>query len=225
MKPPFQLFGTAHLTMLLVGLAGLVLLVRYLKTGGVVQNRRRDVRVFTVVFLLIELALIGSKIAAGEWTMQYNLPLHLCDISAVTILFALFTRSRLAFQLGWFWGLTGGLMAVLLPNLQFVDWYFVPFFIWHLFLIAGPVYQLYSDGYRLDYRSIYTALGITVVLGAVMFVVNRQLGSNYMFVNEKISSFDAIGLPGFPAYLPYLLVLALVMFHLMWGVSLLLKRG
>lgn len=216
MKPPFLLFGPAHLTAFTACFLLLIALVFYLKKVNSAGHRRRDIWIFTIVFLLIETALVGSKIAAGEWTVQYNLPLHLCDISAFTILYALHTRSEKAFQLGWFWGITGGLMALLLPNLQFVDWYFVPFFIWHSFLIAGPLYQLFTDGFTLPYRSIYTAFFATAGLSVVLFFINLLLGSNYMFVNERISSFEALGLPEFPGYLPYLAVMGLVMFHLVW---------
>lgn len=219
MKPPFQFFGIPHLAALAACFLSLIFLLLYLKKRHNPRNRTRDIRVFTIIFLLIEVALIGSKIASDEWTPQYNLPLHLCDISAITILIALHFRSKTAFELGWFWGFTGGLMAILTPNLQFIDWYFIPFFIWHLFLIAGPVYQFLADNYEVPYRSIYTTLAATILLSGIMFLINSWLGSNYMFVNEKISSFDALGLPDFPAYLPYLVVIGLIMFHLVWGIA------
>jgi hypothetical integral membrane protein (TIGR02206 family) len=225
MRSPFQLFSTLHLSVIACCLLALLLLVFYLKKGTSPIYRRRDIMIFTVVFLLIEAALVGSKIAAGEWSLQYNLPLHLCDISAITILVALYTRSKTAFELGWYWGFVGGLMAILMPNLQFIDGYFIPFFVWHLFLIAGPIYQLLTDRLTLTYKSIYRALGTTVLLGCGMFVVNRWLGSNYMFVNEKITSFDAIGLPDFPSYLPYLVLIAGVMYHLVWGVGVWFSRS
>jgi hypothetical integral membrane protein (TIGR02206 family) len=212
----FQLFGTPHLIVLVSSAVLMVLLHRYVRNGKHHANRQRDVWVLTIVFLLIEVALVGSKIVAGEWDIRYNLPLHLCDISAVTILYALHARSERAFQLGWYWGIVGGLMAMLVPNLQTINWYFVPYFVWHLFLIAGPVYQMSTDGFRLPYRSIYTTLGVTILLSTVMFVFNRWLGSNYMFVNEKISSFDALGLPDFPWFLPCILGLAWVLFHGVW---------
>lgn len=219
----FQLFSPTHFSVIAGCLLAVLLLVLYLRNGHSRTFRRRDVLIFTVVFLMIEVALVGSKIATGAWSVQYNLPLHLCDISAITILFALYTRSRRAFELGWYWGFVGGLMAILMPNIQFVDWYFVPFFVWHLFLIAGPVYQLFTDGFTLTYPSIYRALGTTILLGCGMFVLNGFMGSNYMFVNEKIPPFEAIGLPDFPRYLPYLVVIAGVMFHVAWGVGIALS--
>ncbi len=225
MRTPFQLFSTLHLAVIACCVLAMFWLVVYLKKDNSHLYRRRDITVFTVVFLVIEVALVGSKIASGDWTVQYNLPLHLCDISAVTILFALYTRSKTAFELGWYWGFVGGLMAILMPNLQFIDGYFIPFFVWHLFLIAAPVYQLFTDGFTLAYRSIYVALGTTVLLGCGMFLVNRWLGSNYMFMNEKITSFDAIGLPDFPSYLPYLVLIAGGMFHLVWGVGGVLSKS
>jgi hypothetical integral membrane protein (TIGR02206 family) len=224
MRPTFQLFSPLHLFVIATCLLAMLWLVVYLQKGRGVSNRRRDIMIFTIVFLLIELALVSSKIATGDWSARYNLPLHLCDISAITILIALHTRSKPAFEMGWYWGFVGGLMAILMPNLQFVDGYFIPFFVWHLFLIAGPVYQLMTDGFTLTYGSIYRVLGATVLLGCVMHALNRHLGSNYMFVNEKIGPFEAIGLPDFPYYLPYLLLMAGALYHLAWGAGVRLGR-
>jgi hypothetical integral membrane protein (TIGR02206 family) len=212
----FQLYGLPHVTVLTGCLALFGAIWWYARSGKGRLHRQRDVWIFTIVFALIEVALIGSKIASGEWDMRYNLPLHMCDISAFTILYALHSRSESAYRLGYYWGCVGGLTAMLVPNLQTITWYFVPYFIWHLFLIAGPVYQRWTDEFTLPYKSIYTTLGITILIGAVMFGLNTQLNSNYMFVNEKISSFDAIGLPDFPWFLPWLAVLTFVLFHVAW---------
>ena len=119
----------------------------------------------------------------------------------------------------YFWGFVGGMMGILLANLQFIDWYFVPFFVWHLFLIAGPVYQLFTDDFEIPYKNIYKAIFATILLASAMHFFNAWLGSNYMFVNEKISSFDALGLPEYPMYLPYLALMMLAMYHLVWLVS------
>ncbi len=216
MKIPFQLFGLWHILALIAAAISMILIVFYAKNKQNVANRRRDVWIFTVVFLLIEIALIVSKIIAKEWSVRYNLPLHLCDFSAITIIFALHTRSKTAFELGYFWGFVGGIMAMLTPNLQFMDWYFVPFFVWHLFLIAGPIYQLFIDNFDIPYKNIYKTMLITVILAGIMHVFNAWLGSNYMFVNEKISSFDALGLPEYPLYMIYLGAMMLVLFHFVW---------
>ncbi len=223
MRPTFQLFSPLHLSAIAICILAMLWLVFYLRKGRGASNRRRDIMVFTIVFLLIEVALVSSKIANGDWSAQYNLPLHLCDISAITILVALFTRSKQAFEMGWYWGFVGGSAAILMPNLQFVDGYFIPFFVWHLFLIAGPVYQLLTDGFTLTYKGIYHVLGMTVLLGSIIYLINCQLGSNYMFVNAKISAFDAIGLPEHPYYLPYLLLIAAVLYHLAWKIAVWLR--
>jgi hypothetical integral membrane protein (TIGR02206 family) len=221
---PFQLFDHNHLLAIVACFLGLIAVVFYAKKQQAIQHRKRDVWIFTIVFILIEMALITSKVIQKEWSIQYNLPLHLCDFSAFTIIYALHTRSRKAFELGYYWGCVGGLMAIATPNIQTIDWYFVPFFVWHLFLIAGPFYQMLVDNFHLTYKSIYTTMATTLVLASTMMLFNRWLGSNYMFVSEKISSFDALGLPDYPYYLPYLGLIALAMFHVFWAVSLIVRK-
>ncbi len=224
MAQPFYLFSNLHFEMILGCLLCLAVVIFYARQEKTKQYRQRDIWIFTLVFLCIEMALVGSKVIAKEWSVEQNLPLHLCDISAMMILYALFSKSKRAFELGYYWGTVGGLMGIMTPNLQTVNWYFVPFFVWHLFLICGPFYQLLVDRFTLSYRSIYETLGITVALALVMMGFNHFLGSNYMFVNQKISSLDALGLPDWPNYLPYLTLIALVMFHIFWGISILVRK-
>jgi hypothetical integral membrane protein (TIGR02206 family) len=224
MKTPFQIFSSLHLLTIAGCVVALVLLFFYAKNIKNQAKRKRDAWIFTIIFLLIEVALIGSKIIAKEWSIQQNLPLHLCDISAFTILIALHTQKKSLYTLGFFWGFTGGVMAILLPNLLFVDWYYLPFFIWHLFLIAIPMYQMLTDKINLSYRSIFEAMLYTILLGGLMLVINRFLHSNYMFVSEKIPSFDALGFPAHPYYLIHAVGLGLIVYHLAWFLSKLILR-
>lgn len=211
----FTLFSAVHIA----AIAGSLVFVWLIwLLGGLVGQRpalRPWVNLGSIVLLAaIYIALTISKILTNQWSVEYNLPLHLCDLSAWTIVYALATRKPAAFEAGFYWGLVGGLMAILLPNLGQIDWYFIPFFIWHAFLIAGPLYMMRADNLWPTSRGLYRSLALVIAIGAVMMPLNSLLHSNYMFLNESISSFEAMGLPDWPGYLPFLLVMALALFWL-----------
>ena len=61
------------------------------------------------------------------------LPLHMCTLSVFSISFFLLTRKRIFYEAAFFWGIGGGLMALLQPDtpLDFPDLVFIIFYLSH----------------------------------------------------------------------------------------------
>jgi hypothetical integral membrane protein (TIGR02206 family) len=78
------------------------------------------------------------------------LPLHLCDIAAMTAGFALLTRHPALCALTYFWGLAATLQALLTPaiGLGFPSWPFITFFIQHFAIVAAALYLPVVEGWR-----------------------------------------------------------------------------
>lgn len=211
---PFQLFSPIHG---LAAIASLISVFLAWRLGGMNLQpvTRQWVRRGSLALMIaLYIAMNLYSVVYGEWSLRYNLPLHLCDLSVWIIVFALFYRSQIAFELGFYWGLTAGFMALIFPKLERTDAYLIMFFVWHAFLIAGPLYQMRADDLWPTRRGLFRSLGIAIVLGLVMMGLNPLLNSNYMFVNESISSFQAMGLPEWPGYLPWVIGLAMGLFWL-----------
>lgn len=221
---PFVHYGSLHGAITLAGLLLIVGIYRYAGTPLAMARKKRDAWVFFGVMLGIYLFLTVSKIMAGAWTIQGNLPLHLCDISAWTLIYALFSRRRWAMEAGYYWGLTGGLLAFGVPNVTVIDAYLVPFFLWHALLTAIPLYQMQQENYCPSHGGIYRTMAITVAIALVVMVINPLLGSNYMFLSEKIPAMDAIGLPDYPYYLPLTVPLGIAIWYVWWGIAKLLRK-
>jgi len=120
----------------------------------------------------------------GWLDARYALPLELCDISGFAIMIALWTRRQMVFELAYYWGLSGALLAILMPDMpaDIPTIELVRFFFIHIGIVAAVFYLGPGLGMEPRPRSEWKVFGITLGCGAVVGVVNQWLGSNYMYV-------------------------------------------
>src|SRR4051812_42909781 len=143
MSPQFVPFGPSHLTAIAVILAvplALALLARHEHLG---RHADRLTRLGLALFLLLGWAgwtLVNGL--RGELTLEFSLPMHLCDWAQIAMIAALLTRCQFLYELGYFWGLGGTLQGVLPPTVyyDFPDPQFIFFFIEHGGIIASLLY-------------------------------------------------------------------------------------
>jgi hypothetical integral membrane protein (TIGR02206 family) len=209
-------FSILHGNIVLGGIALIVLTAWYAKNHANENTYKRDTFIFLLLMSGIYLLLTITKIIQKEWTLQGNLPLHLCDISAWTLVYALFTKKKWAFEAGYFWGMSGALLAFGVPNIETVDWYLIPFFVWHAFLAAAPIYFMLTQHTHPTHRGLWNTVGLTIIVGLVIKGINHWLGSNYMFVNEKIPAMNLIGFPEYPIYIFLLIPIMIALFYVFW---------
>ena len=195
---PFILFGTGHLAAL-----GLILLI----CGLSVLFRARwteKARMVTRIGLCVLIYLCEGSWqiwmwAIGSWSVQGMLPLWLCSITSWTIPILLILRNRRYFEWVYFMGLIGASMALLTPDLMqygFPHFRFLEYFTVHGAIIIAVVYMAAVEGYRPYRSSILKAVIITDVYWAFCGVVNRWLGSNYLYTQGKLptpSVLDVLG--------------------------------
>ncbi|MEY4903910.1 MAG: hypothetical protein RLZZ292_1725 [Bacteroidota bacterium] len=215
-RPTFQLFSALHGYAVLGGIAFVIGIYFLAKTLNNPVEKRRDAKLYILLIIAIYLLLTITKVVQKEWSMAWNLPLHLCDISAWVLGYALYSRNQTAFQLGYYWGAAGALFGFGTPSIQFVDWYMIPFFFWHALLLAAPVYLMVTEGFRPSHKGVFLAWIWVCLIGVVLLGVNYFLGGNYMYVSQRIPPMEMMGLPEWPTYLVYLIPLMLVLFYLFW---------
>ncbi|MBL7979693.1 MAG: TIGR02206 family membrane protein [Bacteroidetes Order II. Incertae sedis bacterium] len=216
--PPFVWYGPYHLIAL--GLTFLFLLImglvaRYYRTPTQQQNMARFL---TMAFIGFYGWITTLEVQGGFWSLAEGLPFHLCDISAITLSYAALTRKFWAFEAGYYWGLGGGLAGLLLPELPYEDIYAAPFFFWHALLVATPLYLVLAYDMRPTFRGIFRTLGITAVLAipigvAVWLIPN----ANYMFLGHAPIAAEALGMPIWPYYIPYIGLLGLILFAVLYA--------
>jgi len=216
----FQPFSSQHLTAVIVGGLVIASLLIAGRRGGSAR------RLATAVLAFLNLAAYPLNIAAwiahgGAIPLDNLLPLHLCDIAALTAGFALLTKRPALCALTYFWGLAATLQALLTPSLGlgFPNWPFVSFFIQHFAIVGAALYLPIVEGWRprqplwSDPLRVYAW---SVVYLAFALAVNRLLETNFAFASrppDNPSLIDHLG--PWPWYLFSMQGIALGLFLLL----------
>ncbi|MBF5046647.1 TIGR02206 family membrane protein [Aggregicoccus sp. 17bor-14] len=212
MPPRFTLFGPAHLaTLALTVLVTAVLVLRCRRGHGC------PTRALGAVLLTLALTDI---VIEGGWGAGWLdvLPLQLCDVALLLACIALLTRRQLAYELTYFWGLAGSLLAMVTPELAaaFPHPRFLAFFALHAGVVVTAVVLTWGVGMRPGRRAVLRVLGWTNLYALFIGAVNQLLGTNYLYLCRKPSTptlLDAFG--PWPWYLLVGEVVALVLFLLL----------
>ena len=162
-------------------------------------------RTLAVVFAAFLVPVEVYRLLPGQSGVMHSLPLQLCDLAAMAVVWALWSHSRTAFALTYFWGLTLTSQAFLSPELNGPDFpsiEFLAFFGMHSLVLWAAVYLTWGVGLRPDWRSYRIALLVTIGWAVVMFAVNHVAGTNYGFLNAKPTAKSLLDLLGpWPLYL------------------------
>ncbi len=194
---PFVLFGVDHLTALAI-IALLNLALFFLR--GFLTPRKRKLFRYTLAGLLVinRLALHTWYLINDQWSIQWQLPLHLCSLFLWLSVYMLLKRSYPVFEFAYFLGIGGAVQALLTPDAGiygFPHFYPVQFFISHGGIITAAVYMAVVEGYRPAWSSIRKVFLWGNVYLIFVTLVNLSIGSNYMYTLRK---------PHVPTLLDYL---------------------
>jgi hypothetical integral membrane protein (TIGR02206 family) len=149
--------------------------------------------------------------------VQQSLPLHLSDMLRLVTAYALWSRQPWAVALTYYWGLTFNPQAILTPDLHpdiapVLE--IVSYWSQHVLVMWAAVYLTWGLGFRPNWRSYRLALVITVAWAAVVFAINRALGTNYGYLNSKPSGVSLLDLMG---GWPWYLLVALSLLAAVWA--------
>ena len=216
---PFKLFGVPHL----VALGAMVLIVvALLWVGeGFPVAWRGPFRYALAAFLVLqELVLHGWRWATGQWSIQKQLPLHLCSVMIWLSAVMLLTGSYPLYEFAYLLGIAGATQAFLTPDAGpygFPHFRFFQVFVSHGAIITAAVYMTAVEGYRpvpLSLVRVFVAGNLYVL---VVFWINRAIGSNYLFIAHKPETASPLDLlPDWPWYILYIEGFALVAMLLLY---------
>ena len=201
-RVPFDLFGPVHLaTIAALAAAGIWLIRAGLATDE--RGRRRLRLALGLAILVLLLARHVWKAATGLWAVENDIPLHLCAIMAWVTVFGLWTRHPRALRLMYFLGVAGAVQALLTPDAEFGAAHFTFFESAgsHGAVVIAGVWAVTVEGYRPAARDPWIALGLLNLYAAIVFPINRLLGSNYLYLIEKPAGPTILDFfPGWPWY-------------------------
>lgn len=200
----FVLFGTAHLIGL--GLVATVCLGIWLARNRFTPQAQRRTRWGLVSLIyLCEGSWQIWMWSTGQWTIQGMLPLWLCSVTSWTMPLLLIARSRRYYQWAYFMGIIGAFMALLTPDLMqygFPHYRFIEFITLHGAIIVAVVYMTAVEGFRPTWGGLLRVFIITNLYWLFCAMVNRLIGSNYLYTQGKLPTPSLLDLLGpYPWYL------------------------
>jgi hypothetical integral membrane protein (TIGR02206 family) len=216
MSAPFQAFSSSHQVVLwsTVGLLILLALARRWQVGAAVLLERS---LGLALILSWPLAAI-SHARFGTLELGNALPLHFCDIAAVSGGIALWTRHRLACEIVYFFGLAGTLQGLLTPNLKvdYPDPRFFAFFILHAGVVVAALHVVTSLRCPPRTGAVLRMFGVTMTYAATVGLINAVLHTNYGFLchkPEQASLMDSLGV--WPWYIASMVLLCMLLYTLL----------
>lgn len=214
--PPlaFQLFGAAHVAMLLL----IVVIPLALSLWSQRSAAARERIPWAMAILIVANLLLHVRDIAGNTNWAAHLPMHLCDWAGMTAILALLRGRQLAYELTYFWGLAGTLQALLTPDLSpeasFAS--VALFFLGHGLVLTTAIYLTSGLGMRPGPDAVWRAFAGLNVYALVAGVTNAAFGTNYGYLAAKPdrpSLLDHLG--PWPLYILSVEALALVLFGLL----------
>ncbi len=216
----YEMFGTEHLlSMAIVSLLGFVIIF-FTKKYGSERGKQYVAIALSLLLIIPEIPDLLYRTYVLVEPLKTNLPLHLCGISLYIVTFGLITRNYLAFEIAYFWGLGGALMAILSPG----DIFYFPhtlniiFYSSHSLIIIGVLYMVFMFGYRPTFKSLIKASVLNVLYMGLIAPVNLLLDTNYLFLRYKPKGDTFIDFMGpWPWYLLSMAVAAVIFYSVLFA--------
>lgn len=217
--PSFKLFTPPHLVFLGLILLGVLFLIYLRKRDNPSLNN--TFRWTLAVFLILqETSYHAWNITVDTWTIKTMLPLHLCAAFIYLSAYMLITRNRYVYELTYLAGMSGAIQALLTPNIvgyNFPHYRFFQFFAAHGSIVIAALYMTIVERFRPTWRSFIKVFCWLNIYFVFVFIANKIIGSNYMFVMHKPENPSLLDFMGpWPVYILVGEVVALIMFLILY---------
>ncbi len=217
---PFEIFGNSHIATLLTIIAIAFILPISLKD-------KESEKILIAKFLGISTIILELiKPFIWHYSMDFPwarlIPIHMCNLSTIFIGIFLLTKKRIFFEVSFFWGIGGGLNALLTPDVpkNFPDPQYVLFFVGHGLLIVAIVFASLGLKNRPTLSSVRNGIYFSLAVLPIIYLVNILIGppANYWYlavkpVGESLLDF----FPNPPFHIPLLIILGIVVFYLIYS--------
>jgi hypothetical integral membrane protein (TIGR02206 family) len=175
-------------------------------------------RALAVVLVVSELAWWVWVGAHNALSIQFSLPLQLCDLAGFVAAFALWFRTPFLVELTYFWGIAGTLNSIVTPDVSdhFPSFSFLQYYASHAAIVAAAFFLV--AGLRMVPRPWAAArvYALTAGLLAVDAVVDAATGANYLYLRHVPGGHTLLDVMGpWPWYIATGAVLAAVFFGLL----------
>ena len=162
---PFELLGSVHLITIVAIIAVTVLLPKFYKNKSEDQKSVMSKIIATVIALHVIISPYKDLyILANPYDWRETIPLHMCDLSEIFLIWFLLGGPRILYLCAFFWGLAGASMAILTPDISHHDLDYIFFMVGHGMILVGIMYATVSLGNRPYAKDILKVSAITALI-------------------------------------------------------------
>ena len=218
---PFQLFGTVHLLTIFTVIIVSIFLPKFYKDKS--ENQKSLMNKIIASIIAAHVIISPYKdlyLLATPYDWRETIPLHMCDLSEIFLIWFLLGGPRILYLCAFFWGLGGASMAILTPDISHHDLDYIFFMIGHGMIIVGIMYATVSLGNRPYAKDILKVSAITAfILLPIVYVINLILGdpANFWYLMAKPDGASLMDVfPEPPLHLLVITPLAIAVFYLIY---------
>ena len=218
---PFVMFSNSHLVTLLI-----IISIAFLLPAIIKNKRREDKLLIAKVLGCAAICLELVKPFIWHYSMDFPwarlIPIHMCNLSTIFIGIFLLTDKRIFFEVSFFWGIGGGINALLTPDVPdaFPDPQYILFFFGHGFLIVAIAFACISLRNRPTLTSVRNGIVFSLATLPVIYIINKIVGppANYWYLGVKPVGESLLDLfPDPPMHIPVLITLGVILFYLIYS--------
>src|SRR5579875_579049 len=215
---PFSLDHLITLAILFILCVFLFVFKNKLKEEG----KRKVFRITMAVIILVDNVLYHVWLVYEHaWLVKTALPLHLSDLAAFLAVVMLLSKSNPIFQFMYFAGLGSAIQAILTPDLHhfsFPHFLYFQSFISHGGVVLACLFMVAAFNYRPTIRSMWVTILIVNLYGIFVFLINKWLDSNYLYIMKKAGMNRILNYLGpWPWYLISMEIVMIFSFYILYS--------
>lgn len=185
----FQIFSILHLMLIAVLLAGAYILFAHREEIRQKAKWRRVIRFgFVTLIVIDQLTYVGFCFLERSDGWVQALPLYTCRAALYTGLLAFLTDKKIFKGLTIYWGLFGGILPLVYPDVMAYSWpHFttVHYFLLHYLVFWMANYFLFVDEYDCSESNPRRLYGLVNALLLAALVVSLGIKGNYAYLLES----------------------------------------
>jgi hypothetical integral membrane protein (TIGR02206 family) len=220
MQEEFILFGSQHISALSTVIAVSVATPIVLRTANNIEVKKFVSMVLAILLILHELIKPFYRYYLFDHELLLVFPIHICHLAAISMGLFLILKKEFLFEIAYFWGLSGNLLAMVTPDMKygFPNLEFTMFYFGHGLLLLSILFACVCLRTNLRWSSILRVFIATILILPAMYGLNIALESyqpnvNYWYLMITPGPDTILSLfPEPPWHIPYVAVTALLIF-------------
>ncbi len=220
MQEEFILFGSQHISALSTVIAVSVATPIVLRTANNIEVKKFVSMVLAILLILHELIKPFYRYYLFGHELLLVFPIHICHLAAISMGLFLILKKEFLFEIAYFWGLSGNLLAMVTPDMKygFPNLEFTMFYFGHGLLLLSILFACVCLKTNLRWSSIVRVFIATILILPAMYGLNIALENyqpnvNYWYLMITPGPDTILSLfPEPPWHIPYVAVTALLIF-------------